>query len=54
MAMAASVAEGLTNSGIAAKLFISERTVETHIQHLFDKLDLPGHPHSNRRVLAAL
>ncbi|MGB4779976.1 response regulator transcription factor [Microbacterium sp.] len=50
----AAVAEGLTNTGISKKLFLSERTVESHIQHLFEKLGLAEHPHSNRRVLAAL
>jgi non-specific serine/threonine protein kinase len=32
------VAEGLTNREIADRLFISTRTVETHVQHLLDKL----------------
>jgi two-component system, NarL family, response regulator NreC len=34
------VAEGLTTKGIAARLRISARTVETHRSHLMDKLDL--------------
>jgi non-specific serine/threonine protein kinase len=37
-AVATLVAEGLTNHQIAAKLFISRRTVETHVQHIFNKL----------------
>jgi len=37
-AVAALVAEGRTNKQIAAGLFISKRTVETHIQHIFNKL----------------
>ena len=32
------VAEGMSNSQIAASLVISVRTVETHIQHIMDKL----------------
>lgn len=34
------VAEGLTSQEIAAQLFISERTVATHRQHLAEKLDI--------------
>lgn len=50
----AAIAEGLTNGGIARRLFISERTVEVHVQHVFEKLDLGDDPSANRRVLAAL
>jgi DNA-binding NarL/FixJ family response regulator len=32
------VARGLTNRQIAAAAHISERTVETHVQHIIDKL----------------
>jgi predicted ATPase/DNA-binding NarL/FixJ family response regulator len=36
--VAALVARGLSNSQIAAELVISPRTVETHVQHIMDKL----------------
>jgi DNA-binding NarL/FixJ family response regulator len=32
------VAQGMSNSQIAAVLVISVRTVETHVQHIMDKL----------------
>jgi DNA-binding NarL/FixJ family response regulator len=48
------VAEGLTNTGIATRLFVSERTVEAHTKQIFQKLHLEADPASNRRVLAVL
>jgi len=36
--VAALVARGLSNSQIAVTLVISARTVETHVQHIMDKL----------------
>src|SRR5207247_474787 len=36
--VAALIAEGLTNRDIGHRLFISERTVEGHVEHILDKL----------------
>jgi DNA-binding NarL/FixJ family response regulator len=48
------MAEGLTNTGIAGRLVISERTVESHVRRLFIKLDIPESANEHRRVLAVL
>jgi DNA-binding CsgD family transcriptional regulator len=33
-------ADGLTNREVAERLFVTERTVETHLRHVFHKLDI--------------
>jgi DNA-binding CsgD family transcriptional regulator/tetratricopeptide (TPR) repeat protein len=43
------VAEGLTNGAVARRLYISPHTVNTHLRHVFAKLDVP-----NRVALAAV
>ena len=48
------MAEGLTNTGIAQRLVLSERTVEAHVRHVLVKLDIPERDEGNRRVLAVL
>jgi DNA-binding NarL/FixJ family response regulator len=48
------VAEGLSNRAIAARLFVTERTVEAHVGQIFSKLQLPESPDAHRRVLAVL
>ncbi|MET7401316.1 response regulator transcription factor [Dactylosporangium sp. NPDC005572] len=48
------MAEGLTNTGIAKRLYLSERTVEAHVRHVLGKLDLPESEDGHRRVLAVL
>jgi len=48
------MAEGLSNSGIAAALVVTERAIEKHVANIFTKLDLPPSDTDNRRVLAVL
>jgi len=48
------MAQGLTNTGIAGRLVVSERTVEAHVRHILTKLDIPESTDGHRRVLAVL
>jgi DNA-binding NarL/FixJ family response regulator len=48
------MAEGLTNTGIAKRLVLSERTIEAHVRHVLLKLGIPQSEDGHRRVLAVL
>ncbi|MEU0212931.1 response regulator transcription factor [Streptomyces canus] len=48
------MAEGHTNLGIARRLWLTERTVETHVASIMAKLGLSTSAEHNRRVLAVL
>jgi DNA-binding NarL/FixJ family response regulator len=48
------MAEGLSNSGICGRLFLSPKTVETHVHSILGKLRLPQASDDHRRVLAVL
>lgn len=48
------MAEGLTNTAIAQRLVLSERTIEAHVRHVLLRLDIPEAGDGNRRVLAVL
>lgn len=48
------MAEGRTNAGIAHRLFLTERTVESHVASIMSKLGLAESAHEHRRVLAVL
>jgi DNA-binding NarL/FixJ family response regulator len=48
------IAEGRSNQGICQTLWLSPKTVETHIRGAFAKLGLREAPEDNRRVLAVL
>jgi DNA-binding NarL/FixJ family response regulator len=48
------MAEGRSNSAIAAILVISERAVEKHVSNIFSKLGLAPSDADHRRVLAVL
>lgn len=48
------IAEGHSNASIGARLFLSQKTVDTHIHSILRKLGLPATPDQNRRVLAVL
>ena len=48
------MAEGRSNAGIAAELYVSEGAVEKHVSSLFSKLGLSPAEQDHRRVLAVL
>jgi DNA-binding NarL/FixJ family response regulator len=48
------MAEGRSNKAICARLFLSLKTVEAHVKHIFRKLDIDESPDDHRRVLAVL
>ena len=48
------MAEGRTNAGIARQLWLTEKTVETHVRTILMKLGLTVSSDDHRRVLAVL
>ncbi len=48
------MAEGLTNSAIARRIVLTERTVEGRVRNVLMRLDLPETDDANRRVLAVI
>jgi DNA-binding NarL/FixJ family response regulator len=48
------MARGASNTAIARRLDIAQRTVERHVHAIFEKLELPATPDVNRRVRAVL
>jgi DNA-binding NarL/FixJ family response regulator len=48
------MAEGRSNHGICQKLFLSPKTVESHVHNIFSKLGIAGDVDDHRRVLAVL
>ena len=34
--------DGMTNREIAQRLFVTSKTIETHLRHVFQKLDVGG------------
>lgn len=48
------MAEGRTNLGIARRLWLTDRTVETHVSSILTKLGLADGEEDHRRVLAVL
>ena len=54
LAVLALMAEGRSNQAIAARLFMSPKTLETHVGNMFAKLGLLPTADDHRRVLAVL
>lgn len=48
------MAQGLSNTAIAERLYVSLSAVEKHINAIFDKFGLAHTPEYSRRVLAVL
>lgn len=54
LAVLALMAEGRSNQAIASQLYMSPKTMETHVGNIFAKLGLPPAVEDHRRVLAVL
>jgi serine/threonine-protein kinase len=48
------MAEGRSNQAVADRLYLTVKTVESHVRSIFMKLDLAETPDDHRRVLAVL
>jgi DNA-binding NarL/FixJ family response regulator len=48
------MAQGRSNAAIAARMFVTEKTVSNHSNSIFTKLGLKPSEDDNRRVLAVL
>jgi serine/threonine-protein kinase len=48
------IAEGCSNQGISERLYLSPKTVEGHVKHIFQKLGIEESADGHRRVLAVL
>jgi len=48
------MAEGLSNAGIAQRIWVTEGAVEKHVRSILSKLDLPETGDGHRRVLAVV
>lgn len=45
------VAQGLSNRAVAAELFLSRHTVDSHLRHIFRKLEVNSRVHVARHAL---
>jgi len=48
------MAEGHSNTAISRRLFVTPKTIEAHVRHIFQKLRIEETPEYHRRVLAVL
>lgn len=48
------MAQGRSNHAIGRLLFLTPKTVESHVRSILLRLDLPPEPDNHRRVLAVL
>ena len=48
------IAAGHSNRAISEQLWLSAKTVESHISSIFSKLGITAEPHRHRRVTATL
>ena len=51
--VAALVAQGRTNKEVAAAMFVTENTVQTHIRHIFQKLGVRSRTELAAKLLSA-